>query len=294
MHRNPRSSTLTIPTSSQPPQPSNDQSQIRPVLRSQPPKSVQNSVLNIPAPRKAGRPAAATTPQTQPPAPASRHKGAPSTASTSSESSSESSSSATSIASKKQKQPLPQLRRRQATLRPRSSTMSTPTSLFPLSPTKSLANNSPLVSFNRPSQRPLTMVDNSPSSSTGDSGSRRLPVTPQDGSEILTEQGRGVRGRQQAFRATEPFGTGNNGLSSASNSEMGLDTKDLVHRKSASHNDLKSATGSGSGVAVMTDEERMERKKRREEMHPFAVRPPLFVQCRTPPISIPPRSLEMS
>ena len=269
----PRSSTLTMLTPSQPPKPSNDQPQPRPVPRSQPPKPIKNGILNVPAPQKAGRPENTTTPQTHPPPTVSRHKRVPSTTSTSSDSSYESSSSAPSIAPKKQKQPQPQLRPQQVTPRLRSSTTSTPASTVPPSPTKSLANNSSSAALNRPPQRPFAMRDNSPSSSTGDSSSGRLPVTPRDGSEIWSDLGRGVRGKQQTFRATELSGTGNDGLLSVSNSEMGLKAKKLAHRKSASYDDstLKGAMRGGSGVAGMTDEGRRRERRRSEARNAIEV-----------------------
>ena len=273
-----RSSTLTTPAPSQPLRPFKDQPQSRPALRSQPPKPTKSNTLDVPAPQTVRRLAATTTPKTQPPPPVSKHKRVPSTASTSSESSYESSSSAPSIAPKKQKQPQPPLRPQQATSRPRSSTTSTPASTVPPSPTKSLANNSSSSSaaFNRPPQRPFAMRDNSPSSSTGDSSSGRLPITPRDGSEIWSDLGRGVRGKQQMFRAMESFGAGNDGLLTASNSEMGLKAKKLAHRKSASYDDstLKGAMRGGSGVAGMTDEGRRRERRRSEARNAIEVRSP--------------------
>jgi len=270
----PRSSTLTMLTPSQPPKPSNDQPQPRPVPRSQPPKPTKNGILNVPAPQRTGRPENTTTTQTQPSPTVSRHKRIPSTTSTSSDSSYESSSSAPSIAPKKQKQPQPQLRPQQPTSRPRSSTTSTPASTVPPSPTKSLANNSPSAAFNRPPQRPFAMRDNSPSSSTGDSSSGRLPVTPRDGSEIWSDLGRGVRGKRQTFRARELSGNGGDGLLSASNSEMGLKARKLAHRKSVSYDDstLKGAMRGGSGVAGMTDEGRRRERRRSEARNAIEVR----------------------
>ena len=119
------------------------------------------------------------------------------------------------------------------------------------------------------------MRDNSPSSSTGDSSSGRLPITPRDGSEIGSELGRGVRGKQRPSRTSELFRTGNDGLLSASNSEMGLKAKKLTHRKSASYDDstLKGAMRAGSGVTSMTDEERRRERRRSEAKNAIEVRP---------------------
>jgi len=237
-----RSSTLMTPSSSQPPQRSDGQPQQRTVSRSQPPIS--------------------------------RHKRVSSAASTSSESSCESSSSAPSIAPKVQKKPQPQLRLQQAAPRPRSFTLSTLAIPNPSSPTKSSTNNSSSPALNRPPQRPFAMRENSPSSSTGDSSSGRLPITPRDGSEIGSGLGRGVRGKQQAFRTTELFRTGKDGLLSASNSEMGLKAKKLGHRKSVSYDGptLKSAMRGGNGVAGMTDEERRRERRRSEAKNAIEVR----------------------
>ena len=118
------------------------------------------------------------------------------------------------------------------------------------------------------------MRENSPSSSTGDSSSGRLPVTPRDGSEIGSEFGRGaVRGKRQAFRTTESLGVGNDGLLSASNSEMGLKVKKLAHRKSASYDDstLKAAIRGGSGVPRPTDEDRQRERRRSEAKNAIEV-----------------------
>ncbi|KAF9647471.1 hypothetical protein BDM02DRAFT_3247810 [Thelephora ganbajun] len=259
----PRSSTLTTSISSQPPQSPDDEPQPRSVSRSQSSKPAKSIALDVPGTRKS-----TMSSQAQLPPPMSRHKRVPSTTSTSSESSYESSSSASSIAPKKQKQPQPQpqLRPQQAAQRPRSSTMSTLITANPPSPTKSSTKNSSSPAFNRPPQRPFAMRDNSPSSSTGDSSSGRLPVTPRDGSEIGSELGRGVRGKQQTLRTTESFGVGNDGLLSASNSEMGLKARKVAHRKSASYDDstLKGAIRSGSGVVNMGDEERRRERRRSE------------------------------
>lgn len=258
----PRSSTLMTPVSSQPPKPSDNQPQSRPAPQLRPQKPVKSSTLDVPAPRKVGQPGTTTASQMQLLSAISRHERVLSTASTSSESSYESSSSAPSIAPKKQKQPQPQLRPQQAASRPRPSALSTLISAAPSSPTKPSANN-PSSAFNRPPQRPFAMRNNSPSSSTGDSSSGRLPITPRDGSEIGSEIGRGVRGKKQMFRTTESLRTGDDGLLSASNSEMGLKTKKLAHRKSASYDDstLKGAMRGGSGVVGVTEEMRRERRR---------------------------------
>ena len=87
------------------------------------------------------------------------------------------------------------------------------------------------------------MGDNSPSSLTADSSDGRLPVTPRDGGEILIEQGRGVREKQQTFHATEQFGTGDDGLPSASDSEIGLEAKKLARRASTGYDDFVGGYG---------------------------------------------------
>jgi serine/arginine repetitive matrix protein 2 len=118
------------------------------------------------------------------------------------------------------------------------------------------------------------MRENSPSSSTGDSSSGRLPITPRDGSEIGSELGRGVRGKQQMFRRTESIGAGNDGLLSVSNSEMGLKAKKLAHRKSASYDDstLKGVMRGGGGMAGMTEEGRRRERRRSEAKNAIEVR----------------------
>lgn len=65
------------------------------------------------------------------------------------------------------------------------------------------------------------------------------------------------------FRVMESSGARNDGLLSASNSEMGLKAKKLSHRKSASYDDstLKGAMRGGSGVTGMTEEMRRERRR---------------------------------
>ena len=258
-----RSST-SVP--SQPAQSLDDQPQLQTVSRSRPLKAANKLTLGVPGPRK-------VVTQPQPPPPSSRHKRLPSTESTSSESS-ESSSSAPSIAPKKQKQPQPQLRPQQAAQRPRSLTMNTLATTNPPSPTKSSTNNPSSPTLNRPPQRPFAMRDNSPSSSTGDSSSGRLPITPRDGSEIGSELGRGVRGKQQPPRAPESFRAENEGLLSAANSEMGLKAKKLAHRKSASYDDstLKAAIRGGGGAPGMTDEERRRERRRSEAKNAIEVR----------------------
>jgi len=265
----PRSSTLTTLISSRPSKPSDDKPQPRSILRTQTQKPAKSTTLDTPAPRKAGKPETTTTPQTQPP-PISRHKRVPSTVSTSSESS-ESSSSTSSVAPKKQKQPQPQLRPQQAAPRPRSSTMSNLISTIPPSPTKSSV-------LNRPPQRPFAMRNKSPSSSTGDSSSGQLPITPRDGSEIGSELGRRARGKQQTSHTAESSGTRNGGLLSAPNSEMGLKAKKLAHRKSASYDDstLKGVMRGGSGVATITDEERRRERRRSEAKNAIEVRSPIL------------------
>ena len=266
----PRSSTLTASISPQPAQSSDDQPQPQIVPRSQLLKPVKSAISQVPGPRKA----AITTTKTQSPPPGSRHRRVPSTTSTSSESSDGSSSSAPSIAPKKQKHPQPQVRSQQAASRLRSFTVNTLTTTNPPSPTKSSSNNSSSSTFNRPPQRPFAMRDNSPSSSTGDSSSGRLPITPRDGSEIGSEPGRGARGKQQPSRTPELLKTGNDGLLSASNTEMGLKVKKLGHRKSASYDDstLKGAMRAGSGVVSMTDEERRKERRRSEAKNAIEVR----------------------
>jgi len=266
----PRSSTLAASVSSQPAQPSDGQTRPQPVSRSKLLKPVKSNISHVPGPRKA----AATTTKTQSPPPSSRQKRVPSTASTSSESSYESSSSSPSIAPKKQKQPQPQVRSQQATSKPRSFTINTLITTNPPSPTKSSTNNSSSSAFNQPPQRPFAMRDNSPSSSTGDSSSGRLPITPRDGSEIGSELGRGVRGKQKPSHTSELSRTENNGLLSASNSEMGLKAKKLAHRKSASYDDstLKGAMRGGSGVSSAIDEERRRERRRSEAKNAIEVR----------------------
>ena len=76
------------------------------------------------------------------------------------------------------------------------------------------------------------------------------------------------------FRTMESFGTGNDGLLSASNSEMGLKAKKLAHRKSASYDDstLKGAMKGGSGVAGVTDEGRRRERRRSEARNAIEVR----------------------
>jgi len=258
----PRSSTSISSQSAQPP---NDQPQLQTVPRSHPLRAAKNTALGVSGPRKA----AATT-QIQPPPPSSRHKRAPATGSTSSESS-ESSSPAPSIAPKKQKQPHPQLRPQQAAQRPRSFTMNTLTTTNLPSP-KSSTNNPSSPALNRPPQRPFAMRDNSPSSSTGDSSSGRLPITPRDGSEGGSELGWGVRGKQQPNRNPKSFRTEKDGLLSVSNSEMGLRAKKLAHRKSASYDDstLKAAIR-GGGATGMTDEERRRERRRSEAKNAIEV-----------------------
>lgn len=265
----PRSSTLMALVSPQPAQPSDGQPQPQTVFRSQPLKPAKITTLDIPSPRKP-----AVTTKTQPPPPSSRHKRAPSAVSTSSESSSESSSSAISIAPKKQKQPQPQLRSQQVAPRQRSVTMNMLTTANPPSPAKPSTNNSSSPVFNRPPQRPFAMRDKSPSSSTGDSSSGRLPITPRDGSEIGSELGRGVRGKQQLSRTSGSSKTENGGFLSASNSEMGLKAKKLAHRKSASYDDstLKGTMRGGVGVASVTDEERRRERRRSEAKNAIEVR----------------------
>jgi serine/arginine repetitive matrix protein 2 len=264
----PRSPKLTTSVPSQPSQPSNDQPQPQPIPRSQPPKPVKGVALDVSGSRKG-----ATTSQIRPPPPISRHKRAPSTTSTSSESSSESSSSAPSIAPRKQKQPQSQPRPRQPPSRPRSATMGTLVTANLPPPTNPSTNTSSSPAFNRPPQRPFAMRDNSPSSSTGDSSSGRLPITPRDGSEIGRGLGRGVRGKQQLFRTTESFDVGNDGLLSASNSEMGLKAKKLAHRKSASYDDstLKAVMRGGNGVPSITDEDRRRERRRSEAKNAIEV-----------------------
>lgn len=260
----PRSSTLVASTPPQTSQPPDNKPQPQPTSRTQPPRSAKST------PDVSGSRKAAMTSQTQAPPPISRHKRAPSTASTSSESSYGSSSSSPSVAPRKQK-PQPQPRPQQSTSRPRSATLGTLATAIPPSPTNSSNASSP--AFNRPPQRPFAMRNNSPSSSTGDSSSGRLPITPRDGSEVGSELGRGIRGKRQAFRAAGSLGVGNDGLLSASNSEMGLKAKKLTHRKSASYDDstLKAAVKGGSGVATTTDEERRRERRRSEAKNAIEV-----------------------
>lgn len=168
----------------------------------------------------------------------------------------------------------PQARPQQPTSRTRSATLSTLITAIPPSPTNS-SNNSPSPALNRPPQRPFAMRDNSPSSSTGDSSSGRLPITPRDGSEIGSELGRGIRGKRQMLRATESLGVGSDGLLSASNSEMGLKAKKLAHRKSASYDDstLKAAMKAGGGMPTTTDEARRRERRRSEAKNAIEVEP---------------------
>ena len=262
--RRPRSSTLVITV------PPEDEPQPQPAFRPQPPRSVK-STPDVSGSRKTTK---ASRPQSPPLA--SQHKRVPSTVSTSSESSDESSSSAPSIAPRKQKQPLPQSRPQRPTSRPRSVTMHTHTlsTAIPPSPTSS-STHSHSPAFDRPPQRPFAMRENSPSSSTGDSSSGRLPITPRDGSEIGSELGRGIRGKRQPIRPTESLGVGNDGLLSVSNSEMGLKARKLAHRKSASYDDstLKAAMRGGSGVAGITNEQRQRERRRSEAKNAIEVRP---------------------
>lgn len=125
------------------------------------------------------------------------------------------------------------------------------------------------------------MRDYSPSSSTGDSSSGRLPITPRDGSEIGSDLGRAVRGKRQTFRTTESLDIGNDGLLSVSNSEMGLRAKKLSHRKSASYDDstLKAAMRGGGGAVAMTDEAKQRERRRSEAKNAIEVRP--LIQCPT-------------
>jgi serine/arginine repetitive matrix protein 2 len=272
--KRPRSTTLTTPVSPQPVQPSSNQPQPQAVSRLRSLKPVKGTVSHIPGPRKSSM----KTTQTHSPPPSSRHKRVPSVVSTSSESSDGSSSSAPSIAPKKQKQLQPQIRSQQAAPRLRSFTMNTLTTTNPPSPTKSSTNNSSSSVFNRPPQRPFAMRDKSPSSSTGDSSSGRLPITPRDGSDIGSELGRGVKGKQQPSRMPELFRTENGGLLSASNSEMGLKVKKLGHRKSASYDEstLKGALRGGSGVASIIDEERRRERRRSEAKNAIEVQPQIL------------------
>lgn len=122
------------------------------------------------------------------------------------------------------------------------------------------------------------MRDKSPSSSTGDSCSGRLPITPRDGSEIGSELGRGLRGKQQPPRAAESFKAEKDGFLSAPNSEMGLKAKKLAHRKSASYDDstLKTAMKAGSGVTGVSDEERRRERRRSEAKNAIEVRSPIL------------------
>jgi hypothetical protein len=264
--RRPRSSTLVNPVPPRTPQPP-DKPRPQPVLRSQQPRSVKST------PDVSGSWKTTTTSRPQSPL-VSQQKRAPSTASTSSESSDESSSSVPSIALRKQKQPQPQSRPQRPASRPRSGTMNTLITAIPPSPTSS-SNHSTSVAFDRPPQRPFAMRENSPSSSTGDSSSGRLPVTPRDGSEIGSEPGRGIRGKRQPFRTTESLKTGDDGFLSVSNSEMGLKAKKLAHRKSASYDDstLKAAMSGGNGVAGMVDERRQRERRRSEAKNAIEVGP---------------------
>ena len=80
------------------------------------------------------------------------------------------------------------------------------------------------------------------------------------------------------FRAMESSGTRNDGLLSASNSEMGLKARKLAHRKSASYDDstLKGAMRGGSGVAGVTDEGRRRERRRSEARNAIEVQPPIL------------------
>ena len=88
------------------------------------------------------------------------------------------------------------------------------------------------------------------------------------------------------FRAMQSHGVRNDGLLSASNSEMGLKTKKLSHRKSASYDDstLKGAMRGGSGVAGVTEEMRRERR-RSEAKNAIEVRSLILrnAGCHRPP-----------
>ena len=84
------------------------------------------------------------------------------------------------------------------------------------------------------------------------------------------------------FRAAGAFDTGNNGLLSASNSEMGLKARKLAHRKSASYDDstLKAALRGVDGIPSATDEARRRERRRSEAKNAIEVRFPSHV-CRT-------------
>ena len=264
--RRPKSSTPIIPASSQTPRPPGDQPQSQPMSRPQPPRSVKST------PDVSGSRKAVMTSKTQPAPPTSRRKQALSTASTSSESSFESSSPVPPVV--KQRQPPVQSRPPQSVSRPRSATMSTLITAISPSPTNS-SNNSSSSAFHRPPQRPFAMRDNSPSSSTGDSSSGRLPTTPRDGSELGSELGRGIRAKRQTSRTTESLDLRNDTLLSTSNTEMGLKAKKLSHRKSASYDDstLKAAMKGGGTVTTMNDEERRRERRRSEAKNAIEVAP---------------------